>query len=97
METLPMLVFHLERFDMTISSPMYPYRIARIVSKMTAPPEKLLLQAHSHTYFKVGEHLVIWDALGSIYLFHIDGLVQDCSNSSALAMELLQSCTKPSI
>ena len=24
----------------------------------------------------------------------IDGLVQDCSNSSALAMELLQSCTK---
>ena len=28
---------------------------------------------------------------------YIDGLVQDCSNSSALAMELLQSCTKPSI
>ena len=25
-----------------------------------------------------------------------DGLVQDCSNSSALAMELLQSCKKPS-
>ena len=24
---------------------------------------------------------------------HIDGLVQDCSNSSALAMESLQSCT----
>ena len=24
---------------------------------------------------------------------HFDGLVQDCSNSSALAMELLQSCT----
>ena len=28
---------------------------------------------------------------------NIDGLVQDSSNSSALAMELLQSCTKPSI
>ena len=28
---------------------------------------------------------------------HFNGLVQDCSNSSALAMELLQSCTKPSI
>ena len=27
----------------------------------------------------------------------IDGLVQDCSSSSALAMELLKSCTKPSI
>ena len=25
---------------------------------------------------------------------YIDGLVQDCINSSALAMELLQSCTK---
>ena len=28
---------------------------------------------------------------------YINGLVQDCSNSTALAMELLQSCTKPSI
>ena len=27
---------------------------------------------------------------------HIDGLAQDCSNSMALAMELLQSCAKPS-
>ena len=26
---------------------------------------------------------------------HIDSLVQDCSNPSALAMELLQVCTKP--
>ena len=30
-------------------------------------------------------------------IFHIDGLVQDCSISSALAMEILQSCTKPLI
>ena len=28
---------------------------------------------------------------------YFNGLVQDCSNSSALAMELLQSWTKPSI
>ena len=28
---------------------------------------------------------------------HIDGLAQDCCNSSALAMELLQSYSKPSI
>ena len=27
----------------------------------------------------------------------IDGLVQDCSISSVLAMEILQSCTKPLI
>ena len=32
-----------------------------------------------------------------IYIVYIDGLVQDCSNSSALAMELLQSCTNPLI
>ena len=31
------------------------------------------------------------------YWGYIDGLVRDCSNSSALAMELLQSCSKPSI
>ena len=31
-----------------------------------------------------------------IHEWQIDGLVQDCSNSSALAMEWLQSCTKPS-
>ena len=30
-------------------------------------------------------------------LKHINGLVQDCSNSIANALELLQSCTKPSI
>ena len=30
-------------------------------------------------------------------VLHLDGLVQDCSNSSALALELLQSCTKPLI
>ena len=29
------------------------------------------------------------------YWCHIHGLLQDCSNSSALALELLQSCTKP--
>ena len=27
--------------------------------------------------------------------YHIDGLVQDCSNSIANALELLQFCTKP--
>ena len=31
------------------------------------------------------------------FYHHVDGLAQDCSNSSALAMELLQFCTKPSI
>ena len=31
------------------------------------------------------------------YSKHVDGLVQDNSASSALAMEILQSCTKPSM
>ena len=31
------------------------------------------------------------------YYVHVEELVQDCSNSIALAMELLQSCTKPSM
>ena len=31
------------------------------------------------------------------YIHYIDGSVQDCSISSALAMEILLSCTKPSI
>ena len=32
-----------------------------------------------------------------IWYQYINGLVQDCSNSIANALELLQSCTKPSI
>ena len=30
-------------------------------------------------------------------MVHVDGLVQNCSNSIALAMELLQFCAKPLI
>ena len=40
--------------------------------------------------------MLCWRYMIFFYI-HITGLVQDCSNSSALAMELLQSCTKPSI
>ena len=37
-------------------------------------------------------------SLSHTAIFHyIDGLVQDCSNSIANTLELLQSCTKPSI
>ena len=32
-----------------------------------------------------------------VMAYDIDGLMQDCSISSALAMEILQSCTKSSI
>ena len=35
--------------------------------------------------------------LKTIYRFHVDGLVKERCNSSALAMELRFSCTNPSI
>ena len=37
------------------------------------------------------------DVVTRSFQYKFDGLAQDCSNSSALALELLQSCTKPSI
>ena len=36
-------------------------------------------------------------SLKSLWKLHINGLVQDCSISIANALEILQSCTKPSI
>ena len=47
---------------------------------------------NSLRYFGVGE----WSCWYGMQT-HIDGLVQDCSISSALAMEIRQFCTKPSI
>ena len=44
-------------------------------------------------YEPEGELTGDWVELGRVD--NIDGLVQDCSNSSALAMELLQSCIEP--
>ena len=65
------------------------------------------------TLWSIIAHLIVFQVLTTDipYLTHegqlwgvvcefkvwFDALVQDCSNSSALAMELLQSCTKPSI
>ena len=45
------------------------------------------------------KEIIVWSLsdLHQSNLDHFDGLVQDCSNSSALAMELLQSCAKPFI
>ena len=43
----------------------------------------------SHTLFHILQAMLCFE--------NIDGLAQDCSNSIANAMELLQSCTMPSI
>ena len=45
----------------------------------------------------VPDWLIHIDGLIPDWLIHIDGLVQDCSNSIASTLELLRSCTKPSI
>ena len=60
---------------------------------------KFLCQRFSSLLYPVLQQSWSGDVLVSSYqsIHHIDGLVQDCSNFSALAMELLQSCTKPSI
>ena len=45
-----------------------------------------------------GHEIYLYNIVGSIASAdgQVDGLALDCSNSRALAMELLQSCTKPS-
>ena len=40
-------------------------------------------------------HVQLW--IWTLFIADINGLVQDCSNSSALALELLQSWTMPSM
>ena len=52
--------------------------------------------SHSNTACKTVQFERVLTTASSIQMY-IDGLMQDCSNSSALAMELLQSCTTPSL
>ena len=61
----------------------------------------MLIEFDRNTVSGTGTWLVSdscqWSVQISWDILHIDDLVQDCSISSALAMELLQSYTKPSI
>ena len=43
------------------------------------------------------DSLNIFERLKTLRIGYFDGFMQDCSNSIANALELLQSCTKPSI
>ena len=47
--------------------------------------------------FDTQDHVQTRQTSSQMGMAYFDGLVQDCSISSALAMEILQSCTKPSI
>ena len=53
----------------------------------------------SNPFYNIFPRKILWLCPGDKRSSHehFDGLVHDCSNSSALAMELLQSCTEPSI
>ena len=42
-------------------------------------------------------HLALWVIINVKSLVYFDGSMQDCSSSIASTLELLQSCTKPSI
>ena len=57
-------------------------------SQLSNPSDLPCLQMHS-----LWEN--VWITITEFV--HFDGLMKDCSNSSALAMGLVQSCTKPSI
>ena len=48
-----------------------------------------------HEWFDCPEEIDKWIWENETY--YIDGLVQGCSNSTALAMEFLQPCTKTSL
>ena len=57
----------------------------------------MLLTYHNVSELGQNSHLTGLSAVQIWTNNHIDGLVQDCSNSIANAQELLQSCTKPPI
>ena len=56
-----------------------------------------ILNLYYVTVVKLWTQLHKYSLIGKILHLGIDGLVQDCSNSIANALELLQSCIKPSV
>ena len=59
---------------------------------------KILVVKHNGLLFSFSYKIMINITSVDTYLqSYVNGLAQDCSYSSALALELLQSCTNPSI
>ena len=58
--------------------------------------QTLLIKMADEVWRILAAHEVLTHRFDSSVAAYIDGLAQGCSNSSALAMELLQSCTNPS-
>ena len=70
---------------------------------MIAMAMKLMLRIqYNDWYGNTTKYDKAWDSVHNrwdvaVQQIDIDGLVHDCSNSIANALELLQSCTKPPI
>ena len=70
--------------------PVYPANEYKTLSKWFF---KAVLHRQQNDACKLGQYQAIWCPQPE----NINSLMQDCSISSALALEILQSCTKPSI
>ena len=73
----------------------------RILNGTFEIPHKYLTYTWSDIFYHTTLINSAWTFAGTVMTkfsaVYINGLVQDCSNSSALAMGLLQSCKKPQI
>ena len=69
-----------------------PFLLSHSLCLCRSIPSALFFQSS----FSPTCYFIRWLSITSRYI-HISGLVQYCSNANALSMELVQSCTKPSI
>ena len=77
----------------TVSWPSYLYTVKPYTSERKGYPCAWI----GYHYCVYVYRVILQHQLNTPSNVYIDGLVQHCSNSSALAMELLPYCTKPSI
>ena len=86
--------FSFKKMHVKMSSGKWrPFCLGLNVRRLKWWQQKVWRKWHVTLYRVSSENLTDWEK----NKYDIDGLVQACSNSSASAMELLQSCIKPSI
>ena len=83
-------------FDCTLKSCMWNLSIPSIDCFFKYTLHSVYPTKYSHCFCALRFGLVLMKVRYG-FIWYINGLVQDCSISSALAMEIQQSCTKPSI
>jgi hypothetical protein len=67
-----------QRFDLQITSPMYPRRLVQLVSKIAGPSSNLLHHCHSHTQMKVIVRITQKFHKKMLYLFHFSSIFLYC-------------------